>query len=78
MAVRTEAARVLDTVERAEMRDTDTRSGRRLSARWPATLEEPSAMLAAELIAPLVVPNSSFSQSSPSRSATPAAAVRRA
>ncbi len=60
--VRTEAARVLDATERTELRDTevaDTRS--RLSGRMAGGLDEAERMLAAELISPLVVPNSSFS-----------------
>jgi putative nucleotidyltransferase with HDIG domain len=60
--VRTEAARVLDAAERTELRDTevdDTRT--RLSGRMAGGLDEAERMLAAELIAPLVVPNSSLS-----------------
>jgi len=61
-AVRTEAARVLDATLRTELRDTevdDTRT--RLSGRMAGQLDEAQRMLAAELISPLVVPNSSFS-----------------
>ncbi len=62
-AVRTEAARILDATLRTELRDTeveDTRS--RLSGLMAGGLDESERMLAAELINPLVVPNSSFSQ----------------
>ncbi|HEY8817392.1 MAG TPA: HDIG domain-containing metalloprotein [Candidatus Limnocylindrales bacterium] len=61
-AVRTEAARVLDATLRTELRDTevdDTRT--RLSGRMAGQLDEAQRMLAAELISPLVVANSSFS-----------------
>ena len=61
-AVRTEAARVLDSTLRAEVRDTavaETRIG--LSGRMAGGLDETERMLAAELISPLIVPNSSFS-----------------
>jgi putative nucleotidyltransferase with HDIG domain len=63
-AVRTEAARVLDATLRTELRDTDVAEARtRLAGRMGADLNEAERMLAAELIAPLVVPNSSFSES---------------
>lgn len=61
-AVRSESARVLDATLRTELRDTeveDTRS--RLSGRMAGQLDEAERMLAAELISPLVVPNSSLS-----------------
>ncbi|HEX5149485.1 MAG TPA: HDIG domain-containing protein [Candidatus Limnocylindrales bacterium] len=61
-AVRTEAARVLDATLRIELRDTavaEARTG--LSGRMAGGLDEAERMLAAELISPLVVPNSSFS-----------------
>ena len=62
--VRDEAERVLDVTERQQIRDTDDlapiRTG--LSGQMVG-LEKPERTLAAELIAPLVVPNSSFSQS---------------
>lgn len=61
--IRTEAARVLDSTERTELRDTEvaiTRS--RLSEQMAGGLSDAERMLAAALIAPLVVPNSSFSQ----------------
>jgi putative nucleotidyltransferase with HDIG domain len=61
--VRDEAERVLDVTERQEIRDTadigPIRSG--LSGQMVG-LEKPERSLAAELISPLVVPNSSFSQ----------------
>ena len=61
-AVRTEAARVLDATLRTELRDTEVEETRtRLSGRMAGGLDEAERMLAAELISPLVVPNSSFS-----------------
>src|SRR4051812_9389495 len=61
-AVRTEAARVLDATLRTELRDTEVAETRtRLSGRMAGGLDEAQRMLAAELISPLVVPNSSFS-----------------
>jgi cyclic-di-AMP phosphodiesterase PgpH len=63
-AVRTEAARVLDTAERNELRDTQlAETKQRLSAQMAGGLSDEERGLAAELIAPLVVPNSSFSES---------------
>jgi putative nucleotidyltransferase with HDIG domain len=63
-AVRDEAARVLDQVERAELKDTgqvaDVRAG--LGERMAGGLNADERSLATALIAPLVVPNSSFSQ----------------
>ena len=62
-AVRTEAARVLDVTERNELRDTETAETKaRLSAQMAGGLSDDERTLAAELISPLVVPNSSFSQ----------------
>jgi putative nucleotidyltransferase with HDIG domain len=62
-AVRTESARVLDATLRTELRDTEVEDTRiRLSGRMAGQLDEAQRMLAAELISPLVVPNSSFSQ----------------
>ncbi len=62
-AVRTEAARVLDVTERNELRDTETAEAKtRLSAQMAGGLNTDERTLAAELIAPLVVPNSSFSE----------------
>jgi putative nucleotidyltransferase with HDIG domain len=61
-AVRTEAARVLDATLRTELRDTDVEETRtRLSGRMAGQLDDAERMLAAELISPLVVANSSFS-----------------
>ena len=60
--LRTEAARVLDVTERAELRDTEVAQTReRLSAQMAGGLSDGERSLAAELIAPLLVPNSSFS-----------------
>jgi putative nucleotidyltransferase with HDIG domain len=61
--VRTESARILDATLRTELRDSavaDTRA--RLAGLMAGGLDESERMLAAELIAPLIVPNSSFSQ----------------
>ncbi len=61
--IRAEAARVLDTTERSELRDTEVALTRaRLSEQMAGGLSEAERMLAAELISPLIVPNSSFSQ----------------
>ena len=61
-AVRTEAARVLDATLRTELRDTQVAEARiGLSGRMAGGLDESERMLAAELISPLLVPNSSFS-----------------
>jgi cyclic-di-AMP phosphodiesterase PgpH len=61
-ALRTEAARVLDVTERAELRDTEVAQARqRMSAQMAGGLSDGERVLAAELIAPLLVPNSSFS-----------------
>ncbi len=61
-AVRTEAARVLDATLRTELRDTEVAEARSdLSGRMAGGLDEAQRMLAAELISPLLVPNSSFS-----------------
>jgi putative nucleotidyltransferase with HDIG domain len=62
-AVRTESARILDATLRTELRDSavaDTQG--RLAGLMAGGLDESERMLAAELISPLVVPNSSFSQ----------------
>ena len=61
-AVRDEAARVLEATERTELRDSDvdqTRAG--LAALMAGGLTDAERELAAELIAPLIVPNSSYS-----------------
>jgi cyclic-di-AMP phosphodiesterase PgpH len=61
-AVRDEAARILDATERSELRDTDVAFERtRLADRMAGGLDMAERALAAEIIAPLVVPNSSFS-----------------
>jgi len=61
-AVRTEAARVLDATLRAELRDTAVAEARiGLSGRMAGGLDQAERMLAAELISPLILPNSSFS-----------------
>jgi cyclic-di-AMP phosphodiesterase PgpH len=62
-AVRTEAARVLDTTERAELKDTEVAALReRLAGRMGGDLSADERDLAAALIAPLVVPNSAYSE----------------
>ena len=61
-AVRTEAARVLDTLERTELRDSEAaviRAG--VADRMAGDLNADERMLAAALISGLVVPNSSYS-----------------
>jgi putative nucleotidyltransferase with HDIG domain len=61
-ALKTEAARVLDVTERAELRDTEVAEAQqRLSAQMAGDLTDGERRLAAELISPLLVPNSSFS-----------------
>jgi putative nucleotidyltransferase with HDIG domain len=62
--VRAEAARVLDVTERTELRDNEVAVARlRLSEQMAGGLSEGERQLAADLIGPLLVPNSSFSQS---------------
>jgi len=62
-AVRTQAAKVLDSTLLAELRETDVAQTRtRLAGRMAGDLNEAERMLAAELISPLIVPNSSFGQ----------------
>jgi putative nucleotidyltransferase with HDIG domain len=62
--LRTEAARVLDVAERTELRDTEVAQAReRLSAQMAGELTDGERTLAAGLIGPLLVPNSSFSLS---------------
>ncbi|HEU0244226.1 MAG TPA: HDIG domain-containing protein [Candidatus Limnocylindrales bacterium] len=61
-AVRTEAARVLDTLHRSELRDTEVplvADG--VESRFAGDLTEPETALGAALIRPLIVGNSSFS-----------------
>jgi len=63
LPIRTESVRVLDTTERTELRDTALAVTRaRLSEQMVGGLSEAERMLAAELISPFVVANSSFSQ----------------
>lgn len=62
-AIRDEARRVLDATERTELRDTAVAETRaRLGSRMAGGLTEAERMVATELIAPFVVPNSSFSE----------------
>jgi putative nucleotidyltransferase with HDIG domain len=62
-AIRTEAARVLDATERTELRDTQAAETRAtIESRMGGDLDEAERMLAAEIIRPLIVANSSFSQ----------------
>jgi hypothetical protein len=76
--LRAEATRVLAQVERTELRDTElaaTRAG--LAARMLAGLSGAEQHLAAAIVAPLVVPNSSYSESlTISARAAAAAAVK--
>jgi putative nucleotidyltransferase with HDIG domain len=61
-AVRGEAARVLDQVERSELKDTQVADVRaNLADRMAGDLSSAEQSLASALISPLVVPNSSFS-----------------
>ncbi len=61
-AVRTEAARILDASERTELRDTEVALAREhLSEQMAGGLSETERRLAAELIAPLLLANSSYS-----------------
>jgi putative nucleotidyltransferase with HDIG domain len=61
--VRSEAARVLDLTERNELRDTEVAQARAsLSGQMAGDLSQGERTLAADLVAPLLVPNSSFSQ----------------
>ena len=74
-AIRTEAGRVLDMLERIELKDTDlatVRSG--LADRMAGGLSAPQRELAAELISSLVLPNSSYSASQTSAQQIAAAA----
>ena len=62
-AVRDEAARILDATVRTELRDTEVAETRaKIGSRMGGDLDEAERMVAAELIAPLIVPNSSFDQ----------------
>jgi hypothetical protein len=61
-AVRAEASRVLDATERGELRDSEVPETRaRLTGQMAGGLDEAERRLAAEVISPLIVPNSSFS-----------------
>jgi len=63
VTIRDEAARILGATLNAELRDTDVEVTRtRLAGRMGGDLNEAERMLAAALISPLVVPNSSFSE----------------
>ena len=74
-AVRTEAGRVLDGTLRTELRETAVEETRnRLSGRMAGGLDETQRMLAAELISPLIVPNSTFSKDLTDQAAVTAAA----
>jgi len=60
-AVRSESARVLDTVERSELRDTEVSTMRDgVEGRFAGDLTVAETALGAALIKPLIVPNSSF------------------
>ncbi|MEI7742454.1 MAG: HDIG domain-containing metalloprotein [Chloroflexota bacterium] len=60
-AVRAEAGRVLDTVERSELRDTEVAPMKdRVVDRMAGDLTAAEAQLTASLITPLIVPNSSY------------------
>jgi putative nucleotidyltransferase with HDIG domain len=73
-AVRAEAARVLDTVERAELKDTEVSTIRDgIRNRFAGDLTTPEIGLGAELIGPLVVANSSFSPQNTEQERTKAA-----
>jgi putative nucleotidyltransferase with HDIG domain len=62
LATRTEGARVLDTLLRSELRDTAVAPTRaRLGLLLSGGLTAPERVLAAEVIGPLIIPNSSFS-----------------
>jgi putative nucleotidyltransferase with HDIG domain len=62
--VKAEASRVLDDTERGELRDTAVEPTKvALSGKMAGGLDDKERALAAELIAPLVVANSSFSDS---------------
>ncbi len=58
-----EAARILDQIERTELRDSDLATQRTgLAGRFLGGLNAAERELAAEIVAPLLVPNSSFSE----------------
>ena len=61
-AVSRESARILDATLRTELRDSEVAETRtRMAGLMAGGLDEAERMLAAELISPLVVPNSSYS-----------------
>jgi cyclic-di-AMP phosphodiesterase PgpH len=61
-AIRAEAARVLETIERAELRDSEVAPIREaVAGRMAGDLNADERALAGALIAPLIAPNSSFS-----------------
>ena len=63
-ALRAEAARVLETIERAELRDSQVAPIREsVAGRLAGDLNADERSLAAALIAPLIAPNSTFSAS---------------
>ena len=63
VSIRAEAARVLDLVERTELRDTEVAQARAgLSGQMAGDLTDSERALAADLVGPLLVPNSSFSE----------------
>ena len=60
--VKAEASRVLDLTERNQLRDTDVvPTQAKLSGQMSAGLSDAERSLAAEIISPLIVPNSSYS-----------------
>jgi putative nucleotidyltransferase with HDIG domain len=62
--VRAESARVLDQIESSELRDSDLAEARiRLAGRILGGLNVEERALAAEIVGPLLLPNSSYSQS---------------
>jgi putative nucleotidyltransferase with HDIG domain len=61
--IREEALRVLDVTERTELKDSEVAEVRsHLTGRMAGGLNEAERMLVAEILGPLIVPNSSFSQ----------------
>jgi putative nucleotidyltransferase with HDIG domain len=64
LAVRAESERVIETTERAELRDADLALVKgSIGDRVAGDLSAEEAVLATELITPLIVPNSSYSES---------------
>ena len=75
-AVRTEAARILDTYERAELRDSEVPAIRQgIADRLAGDLNADERALAAALISPLIVGNSTFSPTLTSQAQVAAAAA---